>query len=403
MIFLFYFFAAVLILLSYRSFRGGIAYLKYFRTELTKPPLNYTPFVTVIAPCRGLDDGLADNLRAITEQDYPDYEVIFVVDDKNDPSVSVIEQIMAETRPVGSVHNTKLIVAEKAKAASQKVENLREAVLHADENSEAFIFVDSDARPSKNWLRFLVAPLQEKNVGAATGYRWFISKKQTFASEMRSAWNASIASALGPNTKTNFCWGGSMAIRRDIFDEIDMREKWRGTLSDDFAVTRALNEASLPIVFVPQALTASVEDCAFVELLEFTTRQMKITRVYAPHLWKLSFIGSGVFNIVMIAALLIVIFSRANNIEVFAAIATLTLVTIFSVGKSSLRLNAVKLALPVYKIELERQLWTQNTLWLLTPALFLYNSVAALASRRLTWRGITYELKSPNETVIITD
>lgn len=194
-----------------------------------------------------------------------------------------------------------------------------------------------------------------------------------------------------------------MAIRRDIFDEIDMREKWRGTLSDDFAVTRALNEASLPIVFVPQALTASVEDCAFVELLEFTTRQMKITRVYAPHLWKLSFIGSGVFNIVMIAALLIVIFSRANNIEVFAAIATLTLVTIFSVGKSSLRLNAVKLALPVYKIELERQLWTQNTLWLLTPALFLYNSVAALASRRLTWRGITYELKSPNETVIITD
>lgn len=403
MIFLFYFFAAVLILLSYRSFRGGIAYLKYFRTELAKPAPNFTPFVTVIAPCRGLDDGLAGNLRAITEQDYPDYEVIFVVDDKNDPSVSVIEQIMAETRPVGSARNTKLIVAEKAKAASQKVENLREAVLHADERSEAFIFVDSDARPSKNWLRFLVAPLQEKNVGAATGYRWFISKKQTFASEMRSAWNASIASALGPNTKTNFCWGGSMAIRRDVFDEIDMREKWRGTLSDDFAVTRALNEASLPIVFVPQALTASVEDCAFVELLEFTTRQMKITRVYAPHLWKLSFIGSGVFNVVMIAALLIVIFSRANNVEVFAAIATLTLVTIFSVGKSSLRLNAVKLALPVYKIELERQLWTQNTLWLLTPALFFYNSVAALASRRLTWRGITYELKSPNETVIITD
>ncbi len=120
---------------------------------------------------------------------------------------------------------------------------------------------------------------------------------------MRSAWNASIASALGPNTKTNFCWGGSMAIRRNDFMQTEMREKWQGTLSDDFVVTKALNEAGLPIIFVPQALTASVEDCTFSELLEFTTRQMKITRVYAPHLWKLSFIGSGVFNIVMIAGI----------------------------------------------------------------------------------------------------
>ena len=119
---------------------------------------------------------------------------------------------------------------------------------------------------------------------------------------MRSAWNASIASALGPNTKTNFCWGGSMAIRRDVFERVGMREKWRGTLSDDFAVTRAMNEAGLPIVFVPQALTASVEDCSFREMLEFTTRQMKITRVYARPLWLLSFVGSAVFNAVMIAA-----------------------------------------------------------------------------------------------------
>ena len=52
------------------------------------------------------------------------------------------------------------------------------------------------------------------SVGAATGYRWFISNNPTFASEMRCAWNASTASALGPNTNTNFCWGGSSAIRR---------------------------------------------------------------------------------------------------------------------------------------------------------------------------------------------
>lgn len=394
----FYILAALLIFLSFKSFRGGIEYLRFFKSELAKPKPEFTPFVTVIAPCRGLDAGLDDNLRALIEQDYPDYEVIFVVDDKNDAAVPVIEEVSRK-----AAKDAKLVVAPKADGCSQKVENLRQAVLHAADGSEGFVFVDSDARPSANWLRYLVAPLKDKSIGAATGYRWFISEKPSFASEMRSVWNASIASALGPKTKTNFCWGGSIAIRRDVFEQIDMREKWQGTLSDDFAVTRAMNAAGLPIVFVPQALTASVEDCSFTELLEFTTRQMKITRVYAPHLWLMSFFGSGLFNAVMIAAFLIEILRHKNDFVVFAAIVTLVLVAIFSIGKAWLRLKAVKLVLTKYNSELRRQFWTQHTLWLLTPALFFYNSFAAWVSRRMTWRGITYELKSPAETVIITD
>jgi hypothetical protein len=41
------------------------------------------------------------------------------------------------------------------------------------------------------------------------------------------------------------------------------------------------------------------------------------------------------------------------------------------------------------------------TLWPLASALYSYNAMAAAMSRRITWRGITYELKSANETVII--
>ena len=219
---------------------------------------------------------------------------------------------------------------------------------------------------------------------------------------MRSVWNASIASALGQNTRSNFCWGGSMAIRRDTFERLEIREKWLGTLSDDFTVTRAIKAAGLPIVFVPQALTASVGDCSFGETVEFTTRQMKITRVYATPLWLMSLVGSAVFNAVMITAFLIVVLSRNNGPPVWISIAVLVLVTVFSTGKSWLRLTAVRLALPEHEAELQRQAWTQNTLWILAPNLFLYNSLASLVSRRMTWRGIRYELKSPTETVIIT-
>ena len=406
MILVFYFFAALLVWLSFKSFRGGIAYLRFFQDELANPPSEFKPFVSVIAPCRGLDDGLEQNLTALIEQDYPDYEVIFVVDDEKDASVPTIEKVAkAETRPVGSVPFnrciSKLIVASKADGSSQKVENLREAVLHVDDGSQAFVFVDSDARPSTGWLAALVAPLADENVGVATGYRWFISKNPTFGSEIRSVWNASIASALGSNQKSNFCWGGSMAIRRDTFVAIDMREKWLGTLSDDFAVTRTMNAAGLPIVFVPQALTASVEDCTLPQAIEFTNRQMKITRVYATPLWVMSFIGSGLFNAVTLVALLIVIFNHTNSLSVWISIAVLFLVATLSVGKAWLRLKAVRLVLTDYKPELKRQTWTQNTLWILSPALFFINSLAALASRRMTWRGITYDLKSPTETVII--
>lgn len=398
MIFVFYFFAAVLVWLSLKSLRGGVAYLNFFRSELAKPLSEYKPFVSIVAPCRGLDAGLEQNLTALTEQDYPDYEVIFVVDDRVDPAVATIEKVIkAETRAARSV----LIVAPNAHGCSQKVENLREAVLHANPESEVFVFVDSDAKPSRGWLSALVAPLADKNIGAATGYRWFIAKNPTFGSEMRSVWNASIASALGPNTRSNFCWGGSMAIRREVFEAVEMREKWLGTLSDDFAVARAMNAASLPIVFVPQALTASVEDCSLGETVEFTNRQMKITRVYATPLWLVSFVGSGLFIAVMLTAFLTIILDRTNTLPVWISLGVLTFVTACSIGKAWLRLTAVRLVLTKYEAELKRQFWTQNTLWLLSPVLFLINSVTALFSRRMTWRGITYELISPSETVII--
>ena len=396
---LYYLFAALLIFLSYRSFRGGIAYYNFFKSELSKPVSSYTHFATVIAPCKGIDEGLEDNLLALVSQGYPEYEVIFVVDSESDPAVEVIEEI--SRKDAKAAKKTRLVVAKPTTESSQKVENLREAVLHADERSEVFVFVDSDARVSSEWLWRLVAPLEKDSVGASTGYRWFISEPTTFASAIRSAWNASIASALGPKLESNFCWGGSMAIRRDTFEQIDMRERWRGTLSDDFAVTRAMKDAGLSIVHVPQALVPSFGSCSLRELFEFTNRQMKITHVNAQHLWLLSYFGSTVFIGVMSVSVLLAIFSA--GFSRWEGVFTFVIVSLLSIGKSWLRLNAAKLALADRWPQVKRQWLGQNTLWLVTPVVFLINCIAATVSRRLTWRGIKYELKSPNETVIVTD
>jgi cellulose synthase/poly-beta-1,6-N-acetylglucosamine synthase-like glycosyltransferase len=404
----------LLIYFSYRSFRAGIDYLNYFKQEIAKTRSNFAPFATVICPCKGEEDGLKSNLESLFEMDYPAYEIVFVVHDENDPAVQVIGRMIEENHPVGETPTprssskegsrpARLVVAPKAIDSSQKVENLREAVQHADERSEVFVFVDSDARPAKGWLRSLVAPLENEKVGAATGYRWFISPKRTFASELRNIWNASIASQLGPNTNGNFCWGGSTAIRRDVFERLDIREKWRGTLSDDFTVMRVMKAAGLEIVFVPQALTASVDDCGFREMFEFTTRQMKITRVYAQKFWLMSFFGSGLFCLVMLWSFGIAIFSRANSLNVWIAILTFVAVSFFSIGKSYLRLKAVQLVLNQHEREIRKQFFPQMTLWAISPFVFFANCVDALFSRRIKWRGITYEMISASETRVISE
>ena len=392
----YYILAALQIYFSFRSLLGGISYLNYFKHELAKPSADKTPFATIFVPCRGLDQGMLENLDALLNQDYPEYEIVFIVDDENDEAKNVIEAAWREAqRPV------KFVVAPKATDSSQKVTNLREGIQYADEAAEIFVFADSDARPSKLWLRALVAPLFDENVGATTGYRWFISKRPSFASEMRNMWNASIASSLGPDRKSNFCWGGATAMRRDVFERLDLHSRWQGTVSDDFMVMRVLREAGLEIHFVPESLTPSVEDCSLHHFLEFTTRQMKLTRVYASNLWAMSFMGAGLFLTVMITSILIAILRSTNDLPVAVALFTLIAVTLLGVGKSWLRLKAVRLVLTDYDRELRRQIFPQLTLWTITPAVFFYNCLAGLFSRRLTWRGTTYEMVSPEETRVL--
>jgi cellulose synthase/poly-beta-1,6-N-acetylglucosamine synthase-like glycosyltransferase len=398
--FLFYFFAVVLIWQGIASLRGGVQFLSYVRAEVSKAANLYAPFASVIAPCRGLDQGLKENIEAIFRQDYPAYEIIFVTDSADDPSLAIIEETrraMLDAVPTPA----RIIIAGQATESGQKVHNLLAAVRAVHSASEVLVFVDSDARPQGDWLRSLVAPLTDEGLGAATGYRWFIPLGGGLSSHLRSVWNASIASALGPNVEKNFCWGGSTAIRRETFARINMLERWRGTLSDDFALMRALRAEKLPIHFVPACLVASLEDCDFRGLLEFTTRQLKITRVYAPHFWKAAFLGSILFTIGFFGGVALVIARASLGLSYTMPLIFLLLIFLLGAGKSYLRLRAVSLPLALYHQELRKSAPAHLLLWPLTVLIYLYNSLAAACSRRIEWRGTTYELKSPAETVII--
>lgn len=400
MLSLFYFFAAISIWLGLLSLRSGIRFVHYIQNELAKDGGEFTPFVTVFMPLRGVDSGLSENVAAVFAQDYPSFEIVFVTDRAHDPALAVVEKARRSFKgAVGPAMQA--VIAGAAKDRGQKVHNLSFAVGQAHRDSEVFVFVDSDARPGEHWLRSLVGPLADEKVGAATGYRWFLPARGGIAAHLLSVWNAAIASALGANGMKNFCWGGSTAIRRSTFETCKVIDYWRGTVSDDFAMTRALHEANLPIKFVPQCLTPSFERCTFSELLEFTTRQIKITRAYASHLWKSVFLGSVIFVITFFGGMALVVMRAALGLPFLAPLFLLLIIFVMGAMKSHLRLRAVSLVIAESKMSSSASTMAHMTLWPLASALYLYNAMAATVSRHITWRGITYELKSPNETVII--
>ncbi|HEY0725104.1 MAG TPA: glycosyltransferase family 2 protein [Pyrinomonadaceae bacterium] len=387
----FYVLAAVSIWFGIQSLLSGIRYAAYVRREMSRVLPEFQPFVSVIAPGRGLEPGLADNLRPLLEQDYARYEVLFVFDRADDPAIQVVDELCR-----GSARIARTIIAGSATDSGQKVHNLCVAVTEVDPQSEVLVFVDTDARPEKNWLKNLVAPLADETLGASTGYRWFVPNRGGVASRLRGVWNASVASALGSDTAKNFCWGGSTAIRRTTFERLRVAERWRGTVSDDFTITRVLKEAKLPIHFTPHCLVASVGDCDFKELFEFTTRQIKITRVYASNLWLPLLLGSSLFAIVFFGGLILLTLQILKILSP-TILLPLALLIIFTLGaiKSFIRWRAIT---PV----LNRDLLAHIFLGPIASLLYLYNAIIAGFSRRITWRDITYELKSPTEAVIIS-
>ncbi len=396
----FYFFSAIVICLGILSLHGGFRFAAYVRREVSRPLSDFIPFAAVIAPCRGLEEGLQENLTTLFEQDYPAYEIIFVTDRRDDPSLSVVEKISA-ANPHSLKVSARILIAGEAVDCGQKVHNLRVAVAQVDPRCEVLVFVDSDARPASDWLRRLVEPLLDETVGAATGYRWFLASGG-LASHLRSVWNASIASALGENEVKNFCWGGSTAVRKSTFEALNVVERWRGTVSDDFALTRVLQEAKLPVHFVPACLVASTGDCTSGELLEFTNRQLKITRTYAPHLWKPLLAGSLLFCAVFFGGLALVIVRALLGGSFVLPLAAVAVIYLLGAAKAYIRLKAVGIPLAGYQRQLTNSLPAHLLLWPFASALYLCNAVIAGFSRRISWRGITYELNSATEAVIIS-
>jgi ceramide glucosyltransferase len=162
-----------------------------------------------------------------------------------------------------------------------------------------------------------------------------------------------------------------------------------------------LQEAQLPIHFVPACLVPALDSCTMRELFEFTNRQLKITRVYAPHLWKAVLLGSLLFCLFFFGGAILVVARAMQHGSIAVPLLLLSITYLLGTLKAHIRMKAVVSLLPMYGKALRRGWIFHLVLWPFTSALYLWNALVAASSRRIKWRGITYELKSATEAVII--
>jgi cellulose synthase/poly-beta-1,6-N-acetylglucosamine synthase-like glycosyltransferase len=293
-----------------------------------------------------------------------------------------------------------VIIADKPEDCGEKVHNLRVAIEQLPEEFEVLVFADSDGRPGKSWLRRLVAPLSDKHAGAATTMRWLIPKGNNLAAGLLAAWNAAVVTMLSEKGK-NFCWGGGTAIRRSVFEESRVFEEWSHSVSDDYSMTRALRRAGKPIIFVPEALTAAYVDADFHGLLEFTNRQVLITKVYSTKSWLAGAVTHFLYCVTLPLGLAVTLSNVLATLPAFH-LALLTFVPMLLAAiRGGMRVAVAADVLQSARSQITSQAWMYVVLGVFVPYLFLLNFVLSLFTRKIRWRGVTYELVSPQQTRIL--
>ena len=397
---LFYILVIVQIAVGAYSLWDGFQWLRLVRARLASHAGFYTPLAAVICPCKGSEPGLEENLAALANFDYPNYEIYFALASSLDPALKAIEQVRATSQ-----HPVRIVIAGPPEGCSEKVFNLRRTVESLPENVDVLVFTDSDARLPRGWLKKIIAPLEDSRIGATTGYRWIFPSGAMgaggFASALASAWNASVATLLG-RAGENFCWGGGTAIRRQTFDDAQVLEAWKGASSDDFAMTQALEAARKPIVFCPECLAPTLHPWTGKSLLEFTNRQILITRVYSFKRWGMGALAHWAYSLTLLYALA-AIFIRMIAGDTWIELALITLVIpLLAAMKGALRTVAVDELLPQWRGPLKKWNWVWMTLASIVSFLFAWNFLASLLTKRIRWRGIRYELVSPSTTRILT-
>jgi ceramide glucosyltransferase len=331
-----------------------------------QPPAPLAAPVSILKPLCGEDAGLYGNLESFCRQDYPQWQVVFGVQDSGDAAIPVVRRLIAAHPEADLV----LVVEPSRRDGNLKVANLQNMLPKA--RHDVIVIADSDMHVRPDYLAEVTAPLVDRSTGLVTCLYRGISAgglwSQLACLNINHGFlpQALVAAAVG---ERNGCFGATIALRRDTLDAVGGLSAIAHSLADDHALGAAVRRLGLGVVLSAHVVDNVVAEPSLAALFRHELRWSRTIRAIAPA----GFAGSILTQPMVLALLALVAAPRPA-----AAVLALALVSRAAMVRmidSALRLPATPL-------------WLMPLRDLLSFAVF----IASFLSRTVAWRDRTFRI-----------
>lgn len=334
------------------------------------------PAAALVVPVTGAAPGLADRLRALLIQDYPDYQVIFATRAPEDPATPLIQSVMADCP------RARHVVGGPASACGQKNHNLLAGIKLAGDAPAILAFCDSNQLAPPTFLTDLVRPLVAGDAAVVSGYHHIIPQDHGIAATGRAVTVLTLL-LTKPFRRLNQPWGGATAIRRAVFSGLGVEKLWAENVVDDVSLAARLAGAGLWVAFAPAAvLDTPLGGETLSGWSSWLTRQWLFLKFCLP----LSWLAAGLVLHLLLA------------LVVLAGVRVLLLPWGWCPPGPGLAAALFLAMLTVLGLRMRRLHPRPGPrgLWLAAAAAALamagWCHLKTCFTRRLTWRGITYRV-----------
>ena len=200
---------------------------------------------SILKPLKGLDDNLFDNLSSFCLQDYPEHEIIFCLQDFNDPAYKVAKKV----RDKYPDKDISLFVEKCNAGLNPKVNNLIPAYRKA--RHPYVLISDSNVMVDRNYLREIMQHTKDPSVGLVSNIIHGVGGRSLGAVLENLHLNSFIIGSvcfLDRFLKMPCVIGKSMLMKKDDLEALGGLEAFKDILAEDFIIGREMQRAGKKVV-----------------------------------------------------------------------------------------------------------------------------------------------------------
>ena len=214
------------------------------------------PSVTILKPLHGAEPHLYENLASFCKQDFTgEVQIVLGVQDNNDPAIGVVRRLIADL-PNADIE---LVINPRSHGTNRKIGNLINMVPLA--RNDVLIISDSDVWVAPDYLGHVIGALDQPGIGLVTClYRGnpgpgLASTLSSMAIDYHFLPSVLVGMKLG---LARPCFGSTMALRREMLQQIGGLEAFANVLADDNAIGEAVRRTGARVA-IPSIVVS--HDC----------------------------------------------------------------------------------------------------------------------------------------------